>query len=79
MKAYVKKLDEAQVRTEFPIEDRVAGWFFRVREQSAGIWHAEGTDLWGRTVGETGTDERAILHNCIVAAERINSQLCENQ
>lgn len=75
MKIPVRKLDEEAVRRKYPLADRVPGWFFRMYEQSAGVWHVEGTDLWGRTVGETGTDEKLVLDSCAAMAAEINRQL----
>ena len=75
MKIPVTKLDEATVRRSFPIGDRVSGWFFRLEEQSPGVWRVEGTDLWGRMVSDVGSDEEKLLESCFTAAERINAQI----
>ncbi len=75
MKTPVIKLDETTVRRGFPIGDRVAGWFFRLKEQSPGVWRAEGTGLWGRMVSDVGSDEKKLLESCFTAAERINAQI----
>jgi hypothetical protein len=75
MKVSVTKLDEAIVRRSFPIAGRVPGWFFQCREQSHGVWHAEGTDLWGRRVGTTDSDYDRSLDYCVRAAEALNAQL----
>jgi len=71
----VKKLDEEAVRRDYPIADCVPGWFFRMTEQSMCVWRVEGTDLWGRKVGDVGTDENSVLENCVAMATEINKQL----
>jgi len=38
---------------------------------------AEGTDLWGRQVCDTGGEEQDLLASVIAAAQRINQQLGE--
>lgn len=75
MKIPVHKLDEDAVRRQYPIADRLPGWFFRIHEQSVCVYRVEGTDLWGRTVGDTGTDESRLLDSCASAAAEINRQL----
>ena len=75
MKVPVAKLDEAVVRKSHPIVGRVPGWFFSCEEQSNNVWHAQGTDLWGRRVGATDSDYDRVLNYCIKAAEEINAQL----
>jgi hypothetical protein len=78
MKVAVHKLNEEAVRREYPIADRVPGWFFRIREQSPCVYRVEGTDLWGRTVGDVGTDVDRLLESCAAAAAEINRQLAAN-
>jgi len=75
MKILATKFDEAEVRKAYPIDDRAPGWFFRCREQSNNVWRAEGTDLWGRTVGATDSDDVRVLNQCIRMAEDINTQI----
>ncbi len=75
MKFRASKFDEADIRKTFPIDNRVPGWFFRCEEQSNNVWRAEGTDLWGRTVGATDSDYDRVLNQCIRMAEDINAQL----
>ena len=75
MNVQATKFDEAEVRKAFPIDNRVPGWFFRCEEQSNSVWRAEGTDLWGRTVGATDSDDVRVLDQCIRMAEGINAQL----
>jgi hypothetical protein len=75
MKVPIQKLDEEAVRRQYPIVDRVPGWFFRMTEQSMGVWRVEGTDLWGRNVSDVGTDENRVLESCVAMAIGINKQL----
>ena len=72
MQRYVEKLDEQIVRRDFSIAGLVEGWFFQCREVSAGVYEVKGTDLWGRQVGATGTDERELLRSCSESARAIN-------
>jgi hypothetical protein len=75
MKALVRKLDADEVRRDYPIADRVPGWYFRMREVANCAWLVEGTDLWGRQVSDSGSDEQQLLDSCIAAAERIRAQV----
>jgi hypothetical protein len=75
MKVEIKKLTDEVLRQTHPITGRVAGWFFRCEEQSNNVWHAEGTDAWGRKVSATDDDYGRALDNCFKAAEQINEQL----
>ena len=77
MKKSVEKLIEADVVREFPINDRIAGWFFNCTEASNSAWTCKGTDLWGRSVGsEAGSFDKA-LESAIDSARRISVQLGE--
>jgi hypothetical protein len=71
MKAPVQQLSEADVLREFPISGRTNGWYFRVKEVSAGVYLVEGSDLWSRRVGRTGTDPGALLTECAADAAAI--------
>ncbi|QEG37843.1 hypothetical protein Pr1d_51910 [Bythopirellula goksoeyrii] len=75
MKSFVRILDAEEVQKEYPIADRVPGWFFRLREVANCAWIAEGTDLWGRQVSDSGHDEEQLLESCCAAAYRINEQI----
>ena len=74
MKRTVQKLSEDAVRREYPLVGPPAGWFFRVREVSNGVFIVEGTDLWGRKVSRTGFDEQALLAACSEDARNIDAQ-----
>ena len=75
MKAFVHKLDIDEVKRDYPIADRIPGWFFRLREVANCDWIAEVTDLWGRQVSDSGHDEVQLLDSCCAAARRINEQV----
>lgn len=71
MKAPVQQLSEADVLREFPISGRTHGWYFRVKEVSAGVYLVEGIDLWNRRVSRTGTDPDVLLMECAADAAEI--------
>ena len=71
MKRPLSPGDERKLRRTHPIDDRVAGWFFRVTEVSAGVYVAEGLDLYGRKVSRTGADPDQILEQCVADASSI--------
>ena len=77
MKQAVGKLSELAVRRDFPIADRVVGWFFRTNEVSAGVYRVDGTDLSGRTVSRTGTDPDMLIIACEEDAKGIEAQVHE--
>jgi hypothetical protein len=74
MKRRVLPSDEKRLRRTYPIDDRVAGWFFRVDEVSAGVYVAEGVDLYGRTVSRTGYDPDRLLDECVADASSFLAQ-----
>ena len=43
----------------------VEGWFFRLNEVSPSHYVAEGVDLYGRTVSQSGSDPDALLYECV--------------
>jgi hypothetical protein len=76
MKVTVHKLDEAIVRVTHPITtDRAPGWFFRCEEGSNNGWHANGMDLWGRTVSGSDWDYDRLLRYVFDSAAEICAQL----
>jgi hypothetical protein len=75
VKLRVSPKTESEIRKSFPIHDRLAGWFFRVKEVSAGSYLAEGSDLYGRLVSRTGTDPDGLLVQCVADARSIQAQL----
>jgi hypothetical protein len=69
MRKEISKLDESVVRRQYPLAHLLPGWFFRLEEQSAGHYVAEGTDLWGRLVSVSGGEE--ALTRAVEAAQDI--------
>ncbi len=56
------RISERRIRRDFPLDDLVPGWFFRVDEVSAGVYLAEGIDL-------QGLDAEALLRACVLYAQ----------
>jgi hypothetical protein len=51
----------------FPLEDVTApGWYFRIGEQSAGVWKVEGEDAYGRSVSRTGSGDPQVILRQVV-------------
>ncbi len=75
MKRKVSPKPESEVERDFPISDRLQGWFFRVRETSASAFCAEGTDLYGRQVSRSGVDPDDLLEQCVADARSIQGQI----
>ena len=73
MRAPARKLDPDIVRAKYPLSDRLPGWFFRVDEESPGHYVAKGTDLWGRTVSISSSED--ALERAIDAARNVESQV----
>jgi hypothetical protein len=71
MKIPVRRMDALILAKEFPIKDRLANWYFRCEEVSAGVYRAEGTDVWGRRVEASATDPSVALERCVEGAARI--------
>jgi hypothetical protein len=59
------------LRQSHPLDDRVEGWFFQVREVSAGCYIAEGKDLCGHEVSRQSVDPDRALADCIGDANQI--------
>ena len=66
------------MRREYPIEGRLDGWFFRVRETSNNAWLVEGSDTWGRKVARDGDDPVALLTECVIDARSVSEKSAEN-
>ena len=43
----------------------VPGWNFTLEEMSYGAWHAVGRHFDGRSVSRMGSDEMALLQECV--------------
>ena len=52
------------IQKTYPIKGSVAGWYFRVREISNGVWEVEGSDIYGRKIGKSGTEPQELLKSC---------------
>lgn len=74
----MKGLDEETLRREHPIANLLPGWSFRMEEQSPEVWRVEGTDVWGRTVGDIGIDVQRVFASCVGMATAISRQLAAN-
>lgn len=77
MKENRRPTDPSNLRTDFPIDDRVPGWFFRVAETSEGVYAADGTDRFGRVVSRRGSDPDTPLIECVHDARDVQRQLTE--
>jgi hypothetical protein len=64
-------LTAEKLRQSHPLDDRVEGWFFQVREVSAGCYVAEGKDLFGHDVSRQSVDSDRALADCIADAKHI--------
>jgi len=73
MKQWVRPLTEDGLLEDFPIRSRLDGWFFRINEVSGGVYRADGTDVWGRTVARDGTDPDKLLAECEADARAVLS------
>ena len=71
----IERKDPAMLRSDFPIADRIDGWFFRQREVSNGCWVVEGSDLWGRTVSRQGGYPDVVLAECVADAKELQAQI----
>ena len=65
------RLTADKLRQSHLIDDRVEGWFFQVREVSAGCYIAEGKDLYGHEVSRQSVDPERALADCIADANHI--------
>lgn len=60
---------------DYPITGSIEDWYFRVTEISAGVWRAEGSDVYGRTVQREGPDRDAVLAQCEQDARSMTSMI----
>ena len=74
MKTLVHRRDPAAIRAEYPVDNLVEGWFFRVNEVSPCHYMAAGTDLWGRVVSASGDDPERVVANCVRFARKAGSR-----
>jgi len=66
---------DSELLVEYPIADRLDGWFFRVREISVGAYLVEGSDRFGRIVSRTGGDAEQLLAQCVLDAGTIQNRI----
>lgn len=59
---------------EYPIENKLANWYFRITETSNEAWLVEGCDIWGRKVSKIGRDPEMLLSACVIDAAKILRQ-----
>src|SRR5436190_5907084 len=68
-----RAIDELMLERVFPIGDLVPRWRFRLREQSPGVYVADGRDADGRSVSNAGADEDEVLARCAESARGIDT------
>jgi len=71
MKEEIRGMIETAIIKNFPITNKLEGWYFRIKEISAGVYVAEGKDLFGRQVSREGTDPDKILSMCVNDAKQM--------
>ena len=58
MKSAVTPRRPEELAMTHPLTNLVDGWYFRLKEISAGVFEVEGVDAVGRRVRRSGTDEK---------------------
>jgi hypothetical protein len=66
---------EDELRQDFPLHDRLVGWFFRIDEVSAEAYVAEGSDRYGGRVSRQGSNPDELLEQCIADARSIEASI----
>ena len=79
MKIPIQKKNPAEIKRNFPIDDRLDGWFFRVEEKSNSCCEASGTDLYGRMISRTGVDPDLALQDAVADARMITDQIADGR
>jgi hypothetical protein len=74
-KRSIQPCSPEEMRTVYPIQGQVDGWYFRRAETSNGAWFVEGSDAWGRRVSRSGSDPDVLLNECICDARGIVAQV----
>ena len=69
MKVSIKRKTDEEIRQDYPVADRLPGWYFRVTETSNNVWLVEGCDAWGRRVSRQGIDLDELFAECIERAK----------
>ena len=75
MKIQIAKIEEAELVKIFPIKGKAVGWFYKLTETSNGAWKIEGSDLWGRKIGITGSDEKELVESAEAEAMKLNDNI----
>jgi len=75
MKSPISKLNEVQIKSQFPIVGSTPGWFFKIEEVANGVYRAEGTDLYGRAISCDGHNPDSLLERCNKDASEIQAQI----
>jgi len=73
MKAKIQRQSREELVAKFPLDDLVAGWYFKCDEVSVGHYVAEGVDGWGRRVSRSGSEPEQLLKECAEDARQISS------
>ena len=71
-KSRITPAKHEQMIREYPIADRVPGWYLRIREKTPSVWDVEGQDIYGREVSRLSVDEERALQECIDYARKIS-------
>jgi hypothetical protein len=72
VKRTIEPTSREDILREFPIEDPAApGWYFRIREISAGAWVVEGRDAYGRSVRRHSFGNDPPINECVADALEI--------
>ena len=76
MKKIVNRLSDDDLK-QYPINNLIDGWFFRVLETSQNCYRVEGIDRWGRSVSRTGSEYEIneMIKKCEKDAAEINKNL----
>ena len=74
MKKITYSKPESNLQYDYPLKGKTPGWFFRCREQSNGVYLAEGIDTYGHKVSHTGSNLEQILSQCEDSARTIDEK-----
>jgi hypothetical protein len=62
------------LKKEYPIGNKLSGWFFRIKEVSACCYVAEGRDVVGRTVSRQGLEPEKLLEQIVKDARELSGK-----
>jgi hypothetical protein len=63
VKTKVEKLTNEEL-FNFPLENIVPDWYFRIEEISQNYFRVTGTDSWGRLISRDGVNPEVLLSEC---------------